>query len=82
MIFMNSELKPSRRKPEGMGWRVAVSIVAFFGAMIAVIVWLFFYADLFTPYQNIAAIVVIFLVFVALMGAMWAPWGMKHAQMG
>jgi hypothetical protein len=62
-----------------MGWRVAVSIVTFFGAVIAAILWLFFYAGNFNVYQNIAVIVVIFLAFIAVMGAMWASWGMKQA---
>jgi heme/copper-type cytochrome/quinol oxidase subunit 4 len=62
-----------------MGWRVAASIIAFFGAIIAVIMWLFFYAGNFNVYQNMAVIVVIFLAFIAVMGATWAPWGMKQA---
>lgn len=63
---------------EGMGWRVAVSIVMFFGCLIAAILWLFFYAANFNIYQNIAIAVVISLVFIAVMGATWAPWGMKQ----
>ncbi len=74
---MSGEMS-SRERPEGMGWRVGVSIVTFFGAMIAVILWLFFYAGSFGVYQNIAVIVVIFLAFIAVMGATWASWGMKQ----
>ncbi len=73
-----NELNQSRSKPEGMGWRVAVSIITFFGSVIAVILWLFFYAGSFNVYQNIAVIVVIFLAFIAVMGATWASWGMKQ----
>lgn len=58
-------------KTEGMGWRVAVSIVSFFGSIIGVILWSFFYAGSFNVYQNIAVIAVIFLVFIAIMGATW-----------
>ena len=75
---MTSEASTGPKMPEGMGWRVVVSIVGFFGAIIAVILWLFFYAGSFNVYQNIAVIVVIFLVFIAIMGATWAPWGMKQ----
>lgn len=64
---------------EGMGWRVAVSIVTFFGSVVSGIVWLFFYASSFNVYQNIAAAVVISLIFIAVMGATWASWGMKRA---
>ena len=64
--------------PEGMGWRVGVSIFSFFAAIIAVIVWLFFYAGGYNVYQNLAIIVVIFLAFVAVMSAIWASWGLKQ----
>ncbi|MCL5069205.1 MAG: hypothetical protein M1368_12765, partial [Thaumarchaeota archaeon] len=60
---------------EGMGWRVGVTILTFFGAIIAGIVWLFFYASSFNIYQNVAVAAVISLVFIAIMGATWASWG-------
>ena len=65
-------------RPEGMGWRVGVSIVSFFAAIIAVILWLFFYAGSYNVYQNLAIIVVIFLAFVAVIGAVWASWGLRQ----
>jgi hypothetical protein len=68
----------SKSIPEGIGWRVAVTILAFFGSVIGVILWLFFYANGFSVYQNIAVVVMIFLGFVAVMGAVWAPWGMRQ----
>ncbi len=75
---MGSEVSSSPRRSEGMGWRVGVSIVTFFGAMIALIVWLFFYAGSFSVYQNIAVIVIVLLAFIAVMGATWASWGIKQ----
>jgi hypothetical protein len=72
------EVDPPIREPEGMGWRVAVSIITLFGSVIAVILWLFFYAGNYTIYQNLAIIIVIGLIFVAVMGATWASWGMKQ----
>jgi protein-S-isoprenylcysteine O-methyltransferase Ste14 len=65
-------------KTEGMGWRIGVAIVTFFGAIIAVILWLFFYAGSYSAYQNIAVVFVIILAFIAVMGATWASWGMKQ----
>lgn len=62
-----------------MGWRVGLSIVTFFGAMIAVILWLFFYAGTFTVYQNIAVVVVVLLACTAVMGVTWASWGMRQS---
>ena len=77
---MSSEMGTVRDRREGMGWRVGVSIVTFFGAMIAVILWLFFYAGSFGVYQNLAIIVVILLAFIAIMGATWASWGMRQSD--
>ena len=79
-ILSQAETSSGIEKPEGMGWRVSVSIVTFFGAVIAVILWLFFYAGSFNVYQNIAVVVVILLAFVAVMGASWASWGMKQGR--
>ncbi len=67
---------------EGMGWRVGISILTFFGSLIGIILWLFFYAQNFNVYQNIAVVVVILIGFIAIMGATWASWGMKQAQRG
>jgi len=61
-----------------MSWRVPLSIITFFGSIIAMIIWLFFYAGNFNVYQNLAVVVVIFLAFIAVMGATWASWGMKR----
>ncbi len=77
---MAGEMPPGPMRPEGMGWRVGVSIITFFGLIIAVILWLFFFASNYNPYQNIAIIIVIILVFIAVMGATWASWGMKQAS--
>jgi len=62
-----------------MGWRVSVSVVAFFGSVASMILWLFFYAGSLNAYQNVAVSAVIFLAFLAVMGATWAPWGMNQA---
>ncbi len=62
----------------GMGWRCAVSALCFFLLLAFLILWLFFYADAYTVYQNIAVVVVSILVFLGVMGAAWASWGMKY----
>ena len=75
-----ADVNTHKPMPEGMGWRVAVSILVFFGAIIGIVVWLFFCAEQFNIYQNIPIVVVILLGFVAVMGATWAPWGMRYGQ--
>lgn len=77
---MACEMDTVRERSEGMGWRLGVSVATVFGATIAAILWLFFYAGGFSIYQNIAVIIVIILAFVAVMGAIWATWGMKHSD--
>jgi hypothetical protein len=73
-IIMNDEC------PEGMGWRVSVSILTLFGLIGFLVIWLFFFADGFSIYQNIAVVMVGILAFVAINGAAWAPWGMRHGK--
>lgn len=75
------ETASDNKMPEGMGSRIAVSILTLFGSLIGIILWLFFYAGNFNVYQNIAIVVVILLSFIAVMGATWASWGMKQAAM-
>ncbi|MDE1851348.1 MAG: hypothetical protein KGH69_01505 [Candidatus Micrarchaeota archaeon] len=65
---------------EGMDWRVGLSIIVFFGTVAGAILWLFFYAGSYSIYQNLAAVIVMFLIFVALMGAVWASFGMKQGK--
>jgi len=77
-MSLEPEIGPETR--EGMGWRVGTSIVTFFGLLISMIVWLFFYAGGFSVYQNIAIFVVILMSFVAVMGATWASWGMRQSE--
>jgi len=62
-------------RPEGMGWRISVSIVTFFGSVVSMILWLFFYAGSLNAYQNVAVSGLIFLAFLAVMGATWASRG-------
>jgi len=70
---MTSTVNAGLKMPEGMGWRAAVSLVGFFGGIIALILCLFFSAGNFHMHQNITVIAVIFLVFMAIMGATWTP---------
>ena len=75
---METAVNNDNNTPKGMGWRVAISILTFFGSVIGIILLLFFYAENFSVYQNIALVIVILLGSIALMGATWASWGMKQ----
>ena len=77
-----------RRKPEevrmmnmkGFRWRVVFSAVSVPVALLLLIVWLYFYADDYSIYQNIAVFIIALLIMGGLQGAVWAPWGMRHGR--
>ena len=65
---------------KGFGCRVSFTIICGVGWLIFLIVWLFFYANNFNVYQNIAIFIVSLLAIGGIMGAVWAPWGIKHGH--
>lgn len=67
-------------KTKGFGWRISLSIIAGVSWLIFLIVWLFFYASGFNIYQNIAIFIVSLLAVGGVMGASWAPWGMRYGH--
>ncbi len=77
-----------RRKPEGIRmmktpgfrWRVVFSAVSVPAAVLALVGWLYWYADGYSIYQNIAVCIIILLIMGGLQGAVWAPWGMRHGR--
>ena len=91
-IYMEQPKEPSQEwawrgdsHPEvwttpGFGWRVAVSILIAIGWLSFTILWLFFFAGNYDVFQNLAIVIVSVLVGVGLLGAMWAPWGMRMAK--
>jgi hypothetical protein len=65
-------------KPQPQPWRIYVTILAGLGWLVALALWLFFYAGNFSILQNIG----IFILSVALIGIivilLWLPWSFKH----
>jgi len=66
--------------PPGLAPRVVVSILVFFGLLIFAIIYVAFFASTFSLFQKIAVIVVAVLVATAILGAMWASWGIKYGK--
>ncbi|MFB0499818.1 MAG: hypothetical protein ACETWO_00860 [Candidatus Hadarchaeaceae archaeon] len=66
--------------PPGLAPRVAVTIVVGIGWLIFLILFLAFYAGGFNIWQNIAIMFVSILVVGAILGPMWAHWGMKTGR--
>ena len=76
--FMNRN--ENQETPPGMASRVAVSIIVFFGLLIFSIIYVAFFASTFDLFQKIAVILVAILVAIAILGAMWASWGIKYGK--
>jgi amino acid transporter len=71
------------KRPEdtpGFAWRVSLSIIVFFALIVFLVVWLFFYADAFTLYQNLAVLLAAILIFIGIMGSAWAHWGIRYGR--
>jgi hypothetical protein len=67
------------RKTKGFGWRVSTSIITAVGWLSFIILWLFFFADKYSVYQNIGAVIVSLIVFIGINGAVWGTWAMRMA---
>ena len=65
-------------KMKGFKSRVWVSGIAVFAALIVLIYWFWFYGEPYFWYQNLIIFIVAVLIVGGTLGAMWAPWGMKH----
>jgi len=68
-----------KKMPPGLASRVAVSIVVGVAWLVFLIIFLAFYADRFSVYQNLAIFLVSVLVVGAILGPMWVYWGIKIA---
>ena len=66
-------------KTPGWHWRISLSIIMGVGWLVFLILWLFFYADRYSIYQNIAILIASILIVGGILGAAWAPWGMRHS---
>jgi RsiW-degrading membrane proteinase PrsW (M82 family) len=70
----------NEKVPAGLGLRVATSIIVVFGWLIYAIVHVVFFWENFSTTQNLALIIIAFLIGVAILGAMWASWGIKISK--
>ena len=61
----------------GMGWKVALSIICGVGWLVFLIIWLFFYASNYTFYQNIGIFIMSIFVVMILLGIPWMMYGLR-----
>ena len=62
----------------GLHWRISLSIVMGVTWLVSLILWVSFYAEDFSIYQNFAVFIASVLIVGGVLGAVWIPWGMKH----
>jgi hypothetical protein len=55
--------------------RMAISMISGLGWLISLIIWLFFFAEDLSVYQNIAVFLISLLVLGAINVLIWVPWG-------
>jgi amino acid transporter len=67
-------------KTKGFKSRVIVSGIAVFAVFIFLIYWFWYLAGPYSMLKNIVIFIVPFLIVGGILGAMWAPWGMKHGR--
>lgn len=72
--------KEKKIVPPGLGSRVAASIIVVFAWLIYAIVHVVFLWEYFSTVQNIALLIISFLLGVAILGVMWASWGIKISR--
>ncbi|HEY9246829.1 MAG TPA: hypothetical protein VIO11_08290 [Candidatus Methanoperedens sp.] len=66
--------------PPGLESRVIVSIIVFFGLLIFAIIYVAFIPTSLSLFQQIAIILVAILVATAILGVMWASWGIRYGK--
>jgi hypothetical protein len=64
--------------PQGMGWKVSLSIIGGVGWLVFLILWLFFYASNYPWEKNVAIFLLSLLVMGCILGLPWMIWGIRH----
>jgi len=71
---------PIPTRMPGFAWRVSASIILGFGWLAFLVIWLFFYAQNWDVYQNLAIIFVSIVIVIGGLAAMWTSFGMRMAD--
>jgi hypothetical protein len=67
-------------KTKGFRWRVWLSCLLVLAVVVFLIYWFWYQAESWNLYQNIAMLIVSLLIAGGVMGAAWAPWGMRYGK--
>lgn len=75
---MSEEYHEKKEEIKGLGWRVSLSILVGVGWLVFLLIWLFFYANLYSWEKNIAIFLLSLLIIGGILGVPWALWGLRH----
>ncbi|UCD13489.1 MAG: hypothetical protein JSW60_08020 [Thermoplasmatales archaeon] len=75
-----TETEKDMWETKGFKWRVWLSAIIAFLLLVFLILWFYYYARDYDIYQNIAVFIVSILIVGGILGASWAPWGIKHGH--
>jgi hypothetical protein len=81
---MSEEQNEWRRQPgilsSGIWWRLGLTLLAGFTWLGFLIVWLFFFANLYDLYQNVAVILLSIFIVGLIASVTWLTYGMKFRK--
>jgi MFS family permease len=63
---------------KGFKSRIGISIIFGLAVFLFLIYWFWYQAIPYSVFQDLAIFIVSFLIVGGILGALWAPWGMKH----
>ena len=65
---------------KGFQWRIWFSIVVALGLLLFLIYWFWYQGENWNVFQNIAIFIVALLIIGGVVGAVWAPWGIRNKE--
>lgn len=75
---MNEDQHEIGEEMKGLGWRVSLSILVGIGWLVFLVLWLFFYAKVYSWEKNVAIFLLSLFVIIGVLGIPWAIWGLRH----
>jgi hypothetical protein len=68
------------KEPQPEPWRIYITIIVGLGWLVALALWLFYYAASLSILQNIGVFILSLAVAGIIIVPIWVPWGLKHGN--
>ncbi len=66
-------------KPQPEPWRIYVTIFVSLGWLVALALWLIFYASTLGILENIGVFILSLAIVAIIVVLLWVPWGLRHS---